>query len=152
LQAQAGGPWLQGPRRNDQDAKRIQEVEITTANVHDAAELEAMLPSQPGDVYGDSTYASSRSERVIAAAAAGRARCKPAFGGERKRSPACRLTTRRLQAARARIDEVFGTCKHSYGLLRMRLLGLAKAGLQVRLTAIAYDLRRSWRLLQLLQS
>jgi len=29
----------------------------------------------------------------------------------------------------------------------MRRLGLAKAGLQVRLTAIAYDPRRSWRLL-----
>jgi IS5 family transposase len=29
----------------------------------------------------------------------------------------------------------------------MRWLGLAKAGLQVRLAAIAYNLRRSWRLL-----
>jgi hypothetical protein len=29
----------------------------------------------------------------------------------------------------------------------MRWLGLAKAGLQVRLTAIAYNLCRSWRLL-----
>jgi len=32
-------------------------------------------------------------------------------------------------------------------LRRMRWLGLAKAGLQVRLTAMAYNLRRSWRLL-----
>ena len=40
-----------------------------------------------------------------------------------------------------------GTAKRSYGLRRMRWLGLAKAGLQFRLTAIAYNLRRSWRLL-----
>ena len=40
-----------------------------------------------------------------------------------------------------------GTCKRSYGLRRMRWLGLAKAGLQVRLAAMAYNLRRSWRLL-----
>ena len=34
-----------------------------------------------------------------------------------------------------------------YGLGRMRWLGLAKAGLQVRLAVVAYNLRRSWRLL-----
>ena len=44
---------------------------------------------------------------------------------------------------RCRIEKVFGTWKRSYGLRRMRWLGLAKAGLQVRLTAIAYNLRRS---------
>ena len=48
---------------------------------------------------------------------------------------------------RARIEKVFGTAKRSYGLRRMRRLGLAKAGLQVRLTAVAYNLRRTWRLL-----
>jgi IS5 family transposase len=42
---------------------------------------------------------------------------------------------------------VFGTCKRSYGLRPMRGLGAAKAGLQVRLTAIAFNLRRRWRLL-----
>ena len=57
-----------------------------------------------------------------------------------------------VQAVRARIEKVFGTCKRSYGLRRMRWLGLAKAGLQVRLTAIAYNLRRSWRLLKPLQA
>jgi len=48
---------------------------------------------------------------------------------------------------RCRIEKVFGTCKRSYGLRRMRWLGLAKAGLQVRLTAIAYNLRRTVTLL-----
>ena len=51
-----------------------------------------------------------------------------------------------VRRVRARIEKVFGTCKRCYGLRRMRWLGLAKAGLQVRLTAIAYNLRRSWRL------
>jgi IS5 family transposase len=52
-----------------------------------------------------------------------------------------------VRRVRARIEKVFGTAKRSYGLHRMRWLGLAKAGLQVRLVAIAYNLRRSWRLL-----
>jgi transposase, IS5 family len=52
-----------------------------------------------------------------------------------------------VQRVRARIEKVFGTCKRS-GLRRVRWLGLAKAGLQLRLTAIAYNLRRCWRLLR----
>jgi IS5 family transposase len=52
-----------------------------------------------------------------------------------------------VRRVRARIEKVFGTCKRSYGLRRMRWLGLAKAGLQVRLTAMAYNLRRTWRLI-----
>jgi transposase, IS5 family len=53
------------------------------------------------------------------------------------------------QRIRAGITKVFGTGKRCYGLGRMRWLGLAKAGLQVRLAAIAYNLRRGWRLLAL---
>ena len=52
-----------------------------------------------------------------------------------------------VRRVRARIEKVFGTCKRFYGLRRMRWLGLAKAGLQVRLAAMAYNLRRSWGLL-----
>ena len=48
-----------------------------------------------------------------------------------------------IQRVRGRIERIFGTCKRSYGLRRMRWRGLAKAGLQVRLTAIAYNLRRT---------
>ncbi|MCB4825572.1 transposase [Roseicella aerolata] len=48
---------------------------------------------------------------------------------------------------RCRIEKVFGTWKRSYGLRRMRWLGLAKAGLQVRLAAMAYNLRRTLTLL-----
>ena len=44
-------------------------------------------------------------------------------------------------------EKVFGTWKRSCGLRRMRWLGLAKAGLQVRLVAMAYNLRRTVTLL-----
>jgi hypothetical protein len=42
-----------------------------------------------------------------------------------------------VRYVRVRIEKVFGTGKRSDGLRCMRWLGLAKAGLQVRLTAIA---------------
>ena len=53
-----------------------------------------------------------------------------------------------VRRVRCRIEKVFGTCKRSYGLRRMRWLGLAKAGLQVRLAAMAYNLRRTVTLLR----
>ena len=49
----------------DQDAWLIRGVEVTTANVHDAAELAAMLPDAPSEVYGDSAFVGSRSEATI---------------------------------------------------------------------------------------
>ena len=53
-----------------------------------------------------------------------------------------------VRRVRCRIEKVFGTWKRSYGVRRMRWLGLAKAGLQVRLTALAYNLRRSATILR----
>jgi IS5 family transposase len=48
---------------------------------------------------------------------------------------------------KALFDKIFGTWKRSYGLHRMRWYGLAKAAVQVRLTAIAYNLKRTLNLL-----
>ncbi|WP_230533245.1 transposase [Microvirga roseola] len=39
--------------------------------------------------------------------------------------------------------KIFGTWKRSYGLRRMRWTGLARAALQVRLTAMVYNLKRT---------
>jgi len=122
-------------------------VAVTSANVHDAAELEAMLPAEPGDVYGDSAFNGSRAGAIIAARG-GRARIVQTgtWGGA---AALARLQEHNAEVrrVRGRIEKVFGTCKRSYGMRRMRWLGLAKAGLQVRLTAMAFNLRRSWRLL-----
>ena len=131
----------------DQEAALIRKVEITTANVHDAGCLEAVLPTEPGEVYGDSAFASAKSDRLILARGGTPLTVQTGVWGgpdELVRLKAHNVVVRRV---RCRIEKVFGTCKRSYGLRRMRWLGLTKAGLQVRLTAIAYNLRRSWRLL-----
>ena len=131
----------------DQEAGLIRGIEVTTANVHDAAELSAILPEAPGDTYGDSAYAGTRPEAAIRArGGTPRVVYSSSWGGPEAhaRLQAHNAEVRRV---RARIEKVFGTCKRCYGLRRMRWLGLAKAGLQVRLTAIAYNLRRCWRLM-----
>ena len=48
---------------------------------------------------------------------------------------------------RGRIEKIFGTWKRCYGLRRMRWRGLAKAAVQVHLTAIAYNLKRTMNIL-----
>ena len=126
----------------DETAGLVRSVEVTTANIHDGTMLEAVLPHDPGDVYGDSAYSAGRLTDVIRARG-GQPRVvyTHTWGGPEalKRLEAWNASVR---AVRCRIEKVFGTWKRSYGLRRMRWLGLAKAGLQVRLTAMAYNLRR----------
>ncbi|WP_246812923.1 transposase [Ensifer sp. ENS07] len=43
-------------------------------------------------------------------------------------------------------ETIFGTWKLSYGLRRMRWRGLAKAAMQIRLTAIAYNIKRTLKI------
>jgi IS5 family transposase len=131
----------------DEGARLVRGVEVTTANVHDAAELEAVLPAEPGDVYGDSAFAGDRAWQAIhARRGMPRVVHTHTWGGPGAlaRLEAHNAAVRRV---RCRIEKVFGTWKRSYGLRRMRWLGLAKAGLQVRLAAIAYNLRRTATLL-----
>nr|WP_231708354.1 transposase [Sphingomonas populi] len=52
-----------------------------------------------------------------------------------------------IHRVRGRIEKIFGTWKRSYGLRRMRWRGLAKAAVQVHLTAIAYNLKRTMNIL-----
>ena len=132
----------------DEGASLVHGVEVTTANVHDAAELEAVLPPEPGDVYGDSAFTGGRAERaIIARGGAPRTVWTGIWGRGPEALERLEAHNAAVRRVRCRIEKVFGTCKRSYGLRRMRWIGLAKAGLQVRLAAMAYNLRRSWRLL-----
>jgi transposase, IS5 family len=128
---------------SDKDGGIVRVVEVTPANVNDGRMLAAVLPDQPGEVYADLAYESHASDERIRQA--GGRPCLPAKGIWGDEAARARLESwnREVGRVRRRIEKIFGTWKRSYGLRRMRWLGLAKAGLQVRLTAIAYNLRRS---------
>jgi len=131
----------------DRDTVLIRGVEVTTANVHDAAELAATLPDAPGDTFGDTAYGGRRSEAAIRARGGTPRVVHASTCGGPKALARLAQHNAAVSAVRGRIEKVFGTAKRSYGLRRMRWIGLARAGLQVRLAAIAYNLRRSWRVL-----
>jgi IS5 family transposase len=130
----------------DHDGGIVREVEITPANVNDGRMLETVLPDSPGEVYADLAYASAANEALIRAAG-GRA-CLPGRGvwairGDDTALAHLEIWNEQVGRVRSRIEKIFGTWKRSYGLRRMRWRGLAKAALQVRLTATAYNLRRA---------
>lgn len=123
----------------DEAAGLILGIEVTSANVHDAAELEAVLPEEPGDVYGDSAFNGDRVSGLIAARGGRAWIVQSGTWGGAAALARLREHNAAVRRVRARIEKVFGTCKRSYGLRRMRCIGLAKAGLQVRMTAIAFN-------------
>lgn len=135
----------------DAETALVERVDVTPGNVHDGRAGAAVLPDDPGVVYADSAYRGSAFTAAVVAKG-GEPRVVAthywACEGDAVAEAAFLARNGAIHRVRARIEKIFGTWKRSYGLRRMRWRGLAKAALQVRLTAIAYNLRRGVSLLQ----
>lgn len=127
----------------------VEQVAVTPANVNDGRAGPEALPDAPGEVFADSAYrgphfgqavrARGGTPRIVATGMWGRDEAEVQARLEAWNQP--------IHRVRARIEKIFGTWKRSYGLRRMRWRGLAKAAVQVHLTAIAYNLKRSLTIL-----
>lgn len=127
----------------------VEKIEITPANINDGRAGPQALPDSPGEVFADSAYrgqhfsdavrAKGGTPRIVATGMWGR--------NEAEVQASLRAWNRPIHRVRGRIEKIFGTWKRSYGLGRMRWRGLAKAAVQVHLTAIAYNLKRSLNIL-----
>jgi transposase, IS5 family len=128
----------------DKETGIIRTVETTPANEADVAVAPSIIPDRPGEVYGDRAYDALSVEAAIEASGG---TSKLLRKGHRW-LPAKKLEAynRPLKPIRARIEKIFGTWKRSYRFRAMRWIGLAKAKLQVHLAAVAYNLKRYWRL------
>ena len=122
----------------DKDTGLIRKVETTPANEADVSIAPAIIPEEPGEVYGDKAYDALSVEKAILAAG-GTARL---LRKGHRWLPAARLEAHN----RPWIEKIFGTWKRSYHFRCMRWLGLSKAKLQVHLAVIAYNVKRYWRL------
>ena len=134
----------------DADTALIEVVAVTPGNVNDGRAGPSALPEVVGEVFADSAYRGPHfAEAVRARDGVPRIVATHVWCHEDADGPALlRAINGPIQRVRGRIEKIFGTCKRSYGLRRMRWRGLAKAGLQVRLTAMAYNLRRTMTILQ----
>ena len=130
---------------SDAETDIVRRVAVTTANVHDLNRAEEVLPEDPGDVYADTAYAAHRFEQIIMARGG-----RPWIvqrGIWSKDLDALNRWNAPIRRIRCRIEKIFGTWKRSYGLRSVRYRGLARVACQVRLTAIAFNLKRANRLL-----
>jgi transposase, IS5 family len=133
----------------DADTALVEEIAVTPANVNDGRMGGEVLPEAPGEVYADSAYRGSAfADAVQAKGGSARVVATGVWGRNAEEALATlRDWNDAIQRVRCRIEKIFGTWKRSYGLRRMRWKGLAKAALQVRLTAIAYNLKRTANIL-----
>lgn len=133
----------------DADTALVEEVSITSANINDGKAGPEALPDNPGEVFADSAYRGNHFRdavrgkggipRIVATGMWGRDEAETLRKLHEWNQP--------IHRVRGRIEKIFGTWKRCYGLRRMRWRGLAKAAVQVHLTAIAYNLKRTMNIL-----
>lgn len=138
----------------DADTCLVEAVDVTPGNAHDGRSGELALPDDPGDVFADSAYRGQvfatavrtrgGTPRVVETGVWAKADAASQAAAEQQ----LKDWNRQIHAVRCRIEKIFGTWKRSYGFHRMRWRGLAKARLQTHLTAIAYNLKRTFNILQ----
>lgn len=133
----------------DADTALVEEIAVTPANVNDGKAGPDALPDNPGEVFADSAYRGNHfGEAVRAKGGAPRIVATCMWGRDEAETQArLEAWNQPIHRIGGRIEKIFGTWKRSYGLRRMRWRGLAKAGVQIRLTAIAYNMKRSLKII-----
>ena len=123
----------------------VEKIAITPANVNDGRAGPDALPDDPGEVFADSAYRGNHFGDAVRTKGGTPRIVATGMWGRDEAETLARLAAwnRPIHRVRGRIEKIFGTWKRSYGLRRMRWRGLAKAAVQVHLTAIAYNLKRT---------
>jgi transposase, IS5 family len=134
----------------DADTAIVEELHVTPGNINDGRAGGDALPDCPGKVYADSAYRGETFAATVRTKGGTPLVIQTSLWGRSRNDALAKLKSwnHSVQRVRCRIEKVFGTWKRSYGLRRMRWRGLAKAALQVRLTAIAYNLKGTRVILQ----
>lgn len=133
----------------DAETALVEEIAVTPANVNDGKAGGGALPDNPGQVFADSAYRGETFRAAVRAKGGTPRIIATQMWGQDEEETLARLDAwnQPIHRIRGRIEKIFGTWKRSYGLRRIRWLGLAKASLQIRLTAVAYNLRRTLNIL-----
>ena len=123
----------------------VEKIFVTPANINDGRAGPDALPDNPGEVFADSAYRGAHFREAVRARGGSIRVAATGMWGRDEKETVARLKAwnHGVHRVRGRIEKIFGTWKRSYGLRRMRWRGLAKAAVQIHLTAIAYNFRRT---------
>lgn len=115
---------------------------VTPANVADVDKGHALVIGDERAVYADKGYVGPRLRERLREAGI-RDRVQHRRWKDRPLTPRQLLRNRLIGRVRGRIEGVFGALKRSYGLARMRYMGLARNAAATFLTLIAWNLARA---------
>lgn len=134
----------------DADTAIVEEIAVTPANINDGRAGPDALPENPGEVFADSAYRGNHFRDAVRAKGGVPRIVATGMWGRDEAETLQKLKdwNQPIHRVRGRIEKIFGTWKRSYGLRRMRWRGIAKAACQIHLTAIAYNLKRSFNIVQ----
>lgn len=133
----------------DADTALVEELSVTSANINDGKAGPEALPDNPGEVFVDSAYRGNHFRDAVRAKGGIPRIVATGMWGRDEQETLRKLHEWNppIHRVRGRIEKIFGTWKRCYGLRRMRWRGLANAAVQVHLTAIAYNLKRTMNIL-----
>jgi IS5 family transposase len=127
----------------DEGSGLIRRAILTPAKTYESEVADALIIGDEGAVYGDKAYEHKERRRRLRAAGI---KDRIMHRSHKNQSGLPRWQQRRntlIAPIRAAVERVFGTLKRGYGYTKVRYFSLSRNFTQLRLLAIAYNLRRA---------
>ena len=131
----------------DQGSGLIRAVITTPANVNDTVPADDLIRGDEKVVWADSAYHTHARQAALKARGIKPRLARRANKNHPVLPPRLKRYNRLIAGPRAAVETTFATWKRRMGLTAIRYCGLAKASAQIRLVAMAFNLRR-WATLQ----
>ena len=134
----------------DRDSKMIVAYSVTHAAVHDRQEAVGLIDGKDKELHADSAYAGEELRKSLLKKNPG-LRLKISEKGCRHKylTEEQIVNNREKSKVRARVEHVFGHMTNSFGKIFVRTVGIVRAGCQIALKNLAYNLQRYECLLRL---
>jgi IS5 family transposase len=126
----------------DEGSGLIRSVITTPANVNDTTPADALIRGDEKVVWADAAYHTHARERALKARGVKPRLARRANKHHPELPPRLKLYNDLIARRRAAVETTFATLKRRMKLTSIRYVGLAKAGAQVLMAAIAFNMRR----------
>lgn len=126
----------------DQGSGLVRAVITTPANVNDTVPADDLIRGDEKVVWADSAYHTHRRQAALKARGVKPRLARRANKNHPALPPRLKRYNNLIARRRAAVETTFATWKRRMGLVAIRYIGLAKAAAQVRLVAMAFNLRR----------
>jgi transposase, IS5 family len=126
----------------------IHRTTVTPGNVHDSQERDTLLLGDEAQFYGDAAYSSQETQQKLARHGIEDKVQRKAYRNH-PLSQEDKMRNAEIAVTRSGGERPFATYKRHYGLARTRLMGLAKNLNFFGIVAIAYNIKKAAKFLQL---